>query len=129
MVENMSMVNLNNISWTSITRSDVHYLDTNNGMPIKVMLNIVSKWSWQKAVLRVYDVKFKNGHPHRFRVVGFTDWNDRDKEEFLEFMFDVSLTHKVMFVDKDGHIFITESANGQTNIDADLIEGMLNAYN
>lgn len=123
------MVNLNNISWTSITRSDVHYLDTNNGMPIKVMLNIVSKWSWQKAVLRVYDVKFKNGHPHRFRMVGFTDWNDRDKEEFLEFMFDVSLTHKVMFVDKDGHIFITESANGQTNIDADLIEGMLNAYN
>ena len=122
------MLNLNDISWTTITQSDVHYLDTNNGMPIKVMLNIVSKWSWQKAILRVYDVKFKNGHPYRFRVVGFTDWNDRDKEEFLEFMFDVSLTHKVMFVDKEGHIFITESANGQTNIDANLIEGMLNAY-
>lgn len=128
MVEKQPMVNLNDISWTTITQSDVHYLDTNNGMPIKVMLNIVSKWSWQKSILRVFDIKFKNGHPHRFRMVGFTDYHDRDKEEFLEFMFDVSLTHKVMFVDKDGHIFITESANGQTNIDVNLIEGMLNAY-
>lgn len=129
MVENMSMVNLNNISWNNITRSDVHYLEGLNDMPREVMMNIMSKWNWQKSVLRVLDVKFKNGHPHRFRMVGFTDYHDRDKEEFLEFMFDVSLTHTVMFVDKDGHIFITESANGQTNIDANLIEGMLNAYN
>ena len=123
------MLNLNDISWTTLTQSDVQYLDTNNGMPFKVMLNIVSKWNWQKAILRVYDIKFKNGHPHYIRIVGFTDYNDRDKEEFLEFMFNVSLTHKVMFVDKDGRIFITESDDGQTNIDADLMEDMLNAYN
>ena len=86
------------------------------------------KWSWQKTVLRVYDVKFKDGHPKYIKVVGFTDWNDRDKEEFLEFMFDVSLTHKAMFVDKGGLIFITKSDDGQTNIDADLIDAMLNAY-
>ena len=123
------MLNLNDISWTTLTQSDVQYLDTNNGMPTKVMLNIVSKWNWQKAILRVYDIKFKNGHPHYVKIVGFTDYNDRDKEEFLEFMFNVSLTHKVMFVDKDGRIFITESDDGQTNIDADLMEDMLNAYN
>ena len=123
------MLNLNDLSWTTLTQSDVQYLDTNNGMPTKVMLNIVSKWNWQKAILRVYDIKFKNGHPHYVKIVGFTDYNDRDKEEFLEFMFNVSLTHKVMFVDKDGRIFITESDDGQTNIDADLMEDMLNAYN
>jgi hypothetical protein len=122
------MLNLNDISWTTLTQSDVHYLDTNNGMPTKVMLNIVSKWNWQKSILRVYDIKFKNGHPHYVRIVGFTDYNDRSMEEFLEFMFDVSLTHKVMFVDEDGRIFITESDDGQTNIDADLMEDMLNAY-
>ena len=92
------------------------------------MVNIMSKWNWQMSVLRVYDIKFKDGHPHYFRTVGFTDWNNRDKEEFLEFMFDVSLTHKVMFVDEYGGIFITKSDDGQTNIDADLIEEMLNAY-
>ena len=123
------MLNLNDISWTTLTQSDVHYLDTNNGMPIKVMLNIISKWNWQKSILRVYDVKFKNGHPHYVRIVGFTDYNDRSMEEFLEFMFDVSFTHKIMFVDKDGRIFITESNDGQTNIDAELIDAMLNAYN
>ena len=123
------MLNLNDISWTTLTQSDVHYLDINNGMPTKVMLNIVSKWNWQKSILRVYDIKFKNGHPHYVRIVGFTDYNDRSMEEFLEFMFDVSLTHKVMFVDEDGRIFITESDDGQTNIDADLMEDMLNAYN
>lgn len=90
MVETTPMENLNDISWTTLTQSDVHYLDTNNGMPIKVMLNIISKWSWQKAILRVYDVKFKNGHPHYVRIEGFTDYNDRSMEEFLEFIFDVS---------------------------------------
>ena len=123
------MVNLNNISWNTITlQSDVYDLEAHNGMPIEVMMNIMSQWNWQKSVLTVYDVKFKDGHPHSFRVVGFTDYNDRDKEDFLEFMFDVSLTHKVMFVDEHGRIFITKSDDGQTNIDADLIGGMLNAY-
>ena len=129
-VENTPMVNLNNISWNTITlQSEVYDVEVHNGMPIEVMMNIMSKWSWQKSVLRVLDVEFKNGHPYRFRMVGFTDWKDRDKEDFLEFMFDVSLTHKVMFVDKDGRIFITKSDDGQTNIGADLIDVMLNAYN
>lgn len=129
MVENTPMVNLNNISWnTIILKSDIYDLEAHNGMPIKVMMGIVSKWSWQKSILKVFDIKFKGGHPNCFRVVGFTDWHGRFKEEFLEFMFDVSLTHKVMFVDKYGGIFITKSDDGQTNIDADLIDGMLNAY-
>ncbi len=123
------MLSLNDISWNTITQSDIHYLEINNGMPTVVMMSIMSQWNWQKSVLRVYDIKFKNGHPHYVKIVGFTDYNERDKEEFLEFMFDVSLTHKVMFVDKDGRIFITESDDGQTNIDADLMEDMLNAYN
>ena len=125
------MINLNNISWNTITlQSDVYDLEAKNGMLMEVMLNIMSQWSRQKSVLKVFDVRFKDGHPHSFRVVRFTDWNYfvRGKEDFLEFIFDVSLTHKVMFVNKDGGIFITKSNDGQTNIDADLIEGMLNAY-
>ena len=123
------MANLNNISWnTIILKSDIYDLEAQNGMPTEVMMNIMSQWNWQKSVLKVFDVKFKDGHPHRFKLVGFTDWNARDKEEFLEFMFDVSLTHKVMFVDKYGDIYITKSDDGQTNIDANLIDAMLNAY-
>ena len=117
------MVNLNNISWnTIILKSDIYDLEAQNGMPIEVMLNIMSQWNWQKSVLKVFDVRFRDGHPHSFRVVGFTDYNDRDKEEFLEFMFDVSLTHKVMFVEDTGSVFVTESSDGQTNIDAGFME-------
>ena len=128
-VGNTPMANLNDISWINITlQSDAYDLEANNGMPVEVMIDIMSQWSWQHTVLKVLDVKFKNGHPHRFKIVGFTDYNDRSKDEFAEFMFGVSLTHKVMFVDKGGHIYITESNDGQTNIDAGLIDVMLNAY-
>ena len=124
------MLNLNDISWNTFTlQSDVHALEAHNGMPVEVMMNIMSKWTFQTTVLKVFDVKFKDGHPHYFRTVGFTDYNGKSEEDFLEFMFDVSLTHKVMFVDEYGGIFITKSDDGQTNIDADLIEDMLNAYN
>ena len=133
------MINLNNISWNAITsQSNVRELEAYNGMPTevmmnimsqwKVMMNIMSQWNWPYYVLIVYDVKFKNGHPRYYRSVRFTERNDRSKNEFVEFMFDVSLTHKVMFVDKYRTIFITESENGQTNIDANLIERMLTAY-
>ena len=123
------MINLNNISWNAITsQSNVRELEAYNGMPTEVMMNIMSQWNLPYYVLIVYDVKFKNGHPRYYRSVRFTERNDRSKNEFVEFMFDVSLTHKVMFVDKYRTIFITESENGQTNIDANLIERMLTAY-
>ncbi len=128
-MEKFIMINLNEMYWHPILmESDVNDLEINNGMPTEVMCSIMSQWSWQKSVLRVYDVEFKNGHPHSVKMVDFTDYNERGMNEFLEFMFDVSLTHKIMFVDKDGRIFITKSDDGQTNIDVDLIEGMLNAY-
>ena len=129
MVENTPMINMNDISWHTFTlQSDVHELEAKNGMPMEVMLCIISQWTFQNTVLKVFDVKFKDGHPHYFRTVGFTDHNYKSEEDFQEFMFDVSLTHKVMFVDEYGGIFITKSDDGQTNIDADLIDGMLNAY-
>ena len=122
-------MSLSDMPWINITlRSDADDLEANNDMPKEIMMGIMTQWSLQKTVLKVIDVKFKDGHPHRFKIVGFTDYNDRGKDEFVEFMFGVSLTHKVMFVDKDGLIFITESDDGQTNIDANLIDVMLNAY-
>ncbi len=59
---------------------------------------------------------------------GFTDFHNRDAEEFVEFMHQMAFTHKVMYVEENGYVFITESKDHQTNIDADLITSMLNAY-
>ena len=124
------MMELSQYSWNSITlQSDVIHIERGNGMSVAKMMDIVSSWNLEDCVLKVLDIRFKDGMPHSFRSVGFTDWCCRSKDEFIEFMADVSLTHKVMFVEDNGCVFITESDDGQTNIDADLIDAMLNAYN
>jgi len=123
------MENINGITFIPfILRSEILDIECKNGMPVEIMMRRMSKWSYDKSVLRVYDIQFKNGHPFSFRLFGFTDWHDRDIEEFVEFMHQMSFTHKVMFVEENGYVFITESNDGQTNIDADLLEAMLNAY-
>lgn len=92
------------------------------------MKDIASKWSFEHTILRVYDVVFKDGHPELWRMQWFTgDLNDRTGA-FVEFMADISLTHRVLFVDEFGCVFISESKDHQTNIDADLIAAMLNAF-
>ena len=111
-----------------ITIRDSLAIESKNGMSVENMMDNIFKWSWQKSVLAVYDIQFQNGHPFRFRLFGFTDYNDMDIGDFVEFMYQMSFTHKVMYVEDNGRVFITESKDHQTNIDADLIEAMLNAY-
>lgn len=111
-----------------VLQTDRLDVERKNGMSVETMKKLASNWTYDNTVLRVYDIQFKDGHPFGVRQFGFTDYYDRDTDEFVEFMFDVSLTHKVMYVEANGYIFITESEDHQTNIDADLIAAMLNAY-
>ena len=111
-----------------VLQTDRMDVERKNGMSVETMKKLASNWAYDKTVLRVYDIQFKDGHPFGVRQFGFTDYYDRDTDEFVEFMFDVSLTHKVMYVEDNGYVFITESEDHQTNIDADLIAAMLNAY-
>ena len=123
------MENINSIDFIPISlRTEILDIESKNGMTVETMMDRMSKWSWQKSVLMVYDVQFKNGHPFGIRQLGFTDFHNRDIDEFVEFMHQMSFTHKVMYVEESGYVFITESNDGQTNIDADLIDAMLNAY-
>ena len=111
-----------------VLQTDRLDVERKNGMSVEVMKILASNWTYDKTVLRVYDIQFKDGHPFGVRQFGFTDYYDRNIDEFVEFMFDVSLTHKVMYVEANGYVFSTESEDHQTNIDADLIAAMLNAY-
>jgi len=123
------MENINRITYIPISlTTEILDIECKNGMPVEIMKKRASNWNRQNSVLRVYDVQFKNGHPFGIRQFGFTDYHDRDIDEFVEFMHQMSFTHKVMYVEENGYVFITESNDGQTNIDADLITAMLNAY-
>ena len=111
-----------------VLQTDRLDIERKNGMSVETMKKLASNWAYDKTVLRVYDIQFKDGHPFGMRMFGFTDYHERDVDEFLEFMHQMSFTHKVMYVEENGYVFITESNDGQTNIDADLIDAMLNAY-
>ena len=95
-----------------------------DGMSNEEMVRIAKQWEVDWRPVRVYNVIYENGHPMKAQNRFFTG---EEKEDLVEFMAAVSLTHRVMFVEKDGVIFITESKNGQTNIDADLIEAFARA--
>ena len=123
------MENIGKIDFYPITlETDRWDIECRNGMPVEIMKKRASNWTHNNTVLRVYDIQFKDGHPFGMRMFGFTDYHERDVDEFLEFMYQMSFTHKVMYVEENGYVFITESKDHQTNIDADLIDAMLNAY-
>lgn len=123
------MENIGEIEFIPIAmQTDRWDIECKNGMPVEVMKKLASNWTYNNSVLRVFDIQFKWGHPVGMRVFGFTDYYDRDVDEFVEFMHQMSFTHTVMFVEENGSVFITESKDHQTNIDADLLEAMLNAY-
>ncbi len=111
-----------------VLHSDRLDVERKNGMPVETMKKLASNWTYDNTVLRVYDIQFKDGHPFGVRQFGFTDYYGKDIDEFVEFMHQMSFTHKVMYVEENGYVFITESKDHQTNIDADLITAMLNAY-
>lgn len=93
-------------------------------MSNKEMVRIAKQWEVDWTPVRVYNVIYENGHPMKAQNRFFTG---ERKEALVEFMAAASLTHRVMFVEDSGAIFITESKNGNTNIDADLIEAFANA--
>ena len=90
-----------------------------DGMSNEEMVRIAKQWEVDWTPVRVYNVIYENGHPMKAQNRFFTG---EGKDDFVGFMAAVSITHRVMFVEKDGAIFITESEDGNTNIDADLIE-------
>lgn len=95
-----------------------------DGMSNEEMVSIAKQWEVDWTPVRVFNVIYENGHPMKAWNRFFTG---EEKEVLVQFMAAVSLTHRVMFVEESGAIFITESKNGQTNIDADLIEAFARA--
>ena len=107
-----------------------------DGMSNEEMVRIAQQWELARTPVRVYNVIFENGHPMKAQYRYFIGerkeaqnrfFTGERKEALVEFMAAASLTHRVMFVEDSGAIFITESKDGNTNIDADLIEAFANA--
>lgn len=105
---------------------DIHEIEAHDRMPFGVISNIVSKWDCFTP-LTINDITFKDGRPFGFQQIHFTNIDRDIKDKFIEFLARISLTHRLMFVESDGGVFVTESEDGQTNIDAELIELLANS--
>ncbi len=114
--------------WKALTPYEKNVLARRDGMSYDEIMDIASNWNYSRTILVVCDIRFKDSRPSFRRYIGFTDYSRRSEDEFVEFMSDISLTHRVMFVEGSGRLWLTESRDNQTNIDADLITAMLNAY-
>jgi len=106
---------------------DIHEIEAHDRMPFGVISNIVSKWDYFTTPLTINNITFKDGRPFGFQQIHFTSIDRDTKDKFIEFLARISLTHRLMFVEIDGGVFVTESEDGQTNIDADLIELLANS--
>lgn len=107
---------------------DIHQIESHDRMPIGCIHSITDKWEYGFITIpKVINVIFKDGRPFGFQYTLFTNIDRITKEQFIEFLAKISLTHRLMFVESDGGIFVTESENGQTNIDAELIETLAEA--
>lgn len=106
---------------------DIHEIESHDRMPIGYIHSITDKWDYFITIPKVINVIFKNGRPFGFQYTRFTNIDLNTKEQFIEFLAKISLTHRLMFVESDGGIFVSESEDGQTNIDAELIETLAEA--
>lgn len=93
-------------------------------MSNKKMSKIARAWTSEDTPIKVINVICEKERPTSYQPRYFNI-----KDELCDFLAGVSLTHRVMFVEKSGTIFITESTNGKTNIDADLIEAFVSGLN
>ena len=77
--------------------------------------------------LTVKDIIFKDGIPIICKSMYF-DYIDRGKmvESAVSALANFSLTHRLMFATYNGTVYITESEDHQTNIDAKFLDYILN---
>lgn len=73
----------------------------------------------------IHDVVFKFGVPHTINVE-FYDYYDRYVlvDKLMCRLADLSLTHRIMFTEDNGNIYVTESKDHTTNIDTDVLEAI-----
>jgi hypothetical protein len=73
----------------------------------------------------IREVTHKFGVPDTVNVE-FYDYLDRDVmvDRVMCRLADLSLTHRIMFTEDNGNIYVTESKDHTTNIDTDVLEAI-----
>lgn len=99
----------------------------NDNMDMEVVRRNIDMAALNRETLTIRDIVFKDGSPSICKSMYF-DYIERDKmvESAVSALAMFSLTHRLMFATYTGMIYVTESENHQTNIDAEFLDYILN---
>ena len=99
----------------------------NDNMDMEVVRRNIDIAALNGEPLTIRDIIFKDGTPIICKTMYF-DYIERDKkvESAVSALATFSLTHRLMFATYTGTIYVTESENHQTNIDAEFLDYILN---
>ena len=95
-------------------------------MDMEVVRRNIDMAALNRETLTIRDIVFKDGSPSICKSMYF-DYIERDKmvESAVSALAMFSLTHRLMFATYTGMIYVTESENHQTNIDAEFLDFIL----
>ena len=98
----------------------------NDNMDMEVMRRNIDIAALNHEHLTIRDIVFKDGTPTICKTMPFF-YIDRRRmvESAVTALANFSLTHRLMFATYNGTIYITESKDHQTNIDAELLDYIL----
>lgn len=99
----------------------------NDNMDMEVVRRNIDIAALNFDSLTILDIIFKDGSPIICKTMYF-GYIERDKmvESAVSALANFSLTHRLMFATYTGMIYVTESENHQTNIDAEFLDYILN---
>ena len=99
----------------------------NDNMDMEVVRRNIFIAALNREHLTIRDIIFKDGSPFICKTMWF-DHIDRFKmvESAVSALANFSLTHRLMFATYYGTIYVTESKDHQTNIDAEFLDYILN---
>lgn len=114
-------------SWDSRIYSDERQnILWRDNMDMEVVRRNIDLAALNFESLTILDIVFKDGSPVICKTMYF-GYIERDKmvESAVTALANFSLTHRLMFATYTGMIYVTESENHQTNIDAEFLDYIL----
>lgn len=110
----------------SVSNYDITRIKKLDGMSNMRIIEVAEGWSVPKTFLflTIVNITFFNGVPAAYQQKSF---RGEHMEDFVESMAELSLTHRIMYIE-DGAIIVTESTDGTTNIDADVIDAIASSF-
>lgn len=98
--------------------------------PAKYIVETLSQWNLSGDALRMTVVSTE-GHCYDWKKQQYIYLFPEDEDQFIQDLADLSLTHNIIalkFGDYEHDVYLEESKDGTTNIDADAIDAFRRTF-